>query len=169
MRALPLLGLALALAGCATGLPTAVTAPATGHYASGAWPDGSLAGLDCEGPSWLAATCELWQKPVRGTRSVVTKMRLQPLGGTYLPALLAESAGSKLREPASSKTPALGASDQPVLRAVAASATAACVGDKDHPDMVALCAPEAGGSIVLFLRGLCDRCRFEPVVLRKVN
>ncbi|MGZ5180273.1 MAG: hypothetical protein ACXWC6_18480 [Ramlibacter sp.] len=169
MRVLPLLGLALVLAGCATGLPTAATAPAAGHYASGAWPDGSLAGLDCEGPSWGAATCEMWQKPVRGTRSVVTKMRLQALGGTYLPALLAESAGTKLREPGSSKTPALAAADQPVLRAVAASAASACVGDKDHPDMVALCAPEAGGSIVLFLRGLCDRCRFEPVVLRKVN
>ena len=34
-------------------------------------------------------------------------------------------------------------------------------------DIVQLCVSEDPSRVVLFMRGLCDRCDFEPVVLRK--
>jgi hypothetical protein len=46
--------------------------------------------------------------------------------------------------------------------------------EKCHPaagesaDMLQLCIPEGtSSSVVLFARGLCDRCGFEPIILRK--
>jgi hypothetical protein len=49
--------------------------------------------------------------------------------------------------------------------------------DKCHPaaesrdlsgDLLQLCVPSGSSSnVVLFMRGLCDRCEFEPLVLRK--
>ena len=46
--------------------------------------------------------------------------------------------------------------------------------EKCHPgagesaDMLQLCIPDgASSSVVLFVRGLCDRCGFEPIILRK--
>ena len=34
-------------------------------------------------------------------------------------------------------------------------------------DILQLCLPKDSSSVVLFVRGLCDRCDFEPVVLEK--
>ena len=48
--------------------------------------------------------------------------------------------------------------------------------DKCHPaetseslsgDLLQLCIPAESNRVVLFMRGLCDRCDFEPVVLKK--
>jgi len=48
--------------------------------------------------------------------------------------------------------------------------------DKCHPaaeseglsgDLLQLCVPAGSSSVVLFMRGLCDRCEFEPFVLKK--
>jgi hypothetical protein len=58
-------------------------------------------------------------------------------------------------------------SDISLLRALAL--------DKCHPaaeseglsgDLLQLCVPPGSSSVVLFMRGLCDRCEFEPVVLK---
>jgi hypothetical protein len=59
-------------------------------------------------------------------------------------------------------------SDIPLLRGLAL--------DKCHPaaesqgvsgDLLQLCVPAGSASVVLFMRGLCDRCGFEPIVLKK--
>jgi hypothetical protein len=34
-------------------------------------------------------------------------------------------------------------------------------------DLVQLCVPQGDSRVVLFIRGLCDRCEFEPIVLKK--
>ena len=62
----------------------------------------------------------------------------------------------------------LRASDIPILRELAL--------DQCHPaaeskgvsgDLLQLCMPADSSRVVLFIRGLCDRCDFEPVVLEK--
>ena len=60
----------------------------------------------------------------------------------------------------------LAASDVSLVRGLAL--------DKCHPDaeyygdILQLCIPAGSTStVVLFMRGVCDRCNFEPVVLRK--
>lgn len=62
----------------------------------------------------------------------------------------------------------LSASDIPLLRELAL--------DQCHPaaeskgvsgDLLQLCIPSDSSKVVLFMRGLCDRCDFEPVVLEK--
>lgn len=62
----------------------------------------------------------------------------------------------------------LSASDIPALRELTL--------DQCHPaaeskgvsgDLLQLCIPSDSSKVVLFMRGLCDRCDFEPIVLEK--
>ena len=34
-------------------------------------------------------------------------------------------------------------------------------------DLLQLCIPQNSSNVVLFIRGLCDRCEFEPIVLKR--
>ena len=34
-------------------------------------------------------------------------------------------------------------------------------------DLLQLCIPSDPSAVVLFIRGLCDRCNFEPIIFRK--
>ncbi len=46
-----------------------------------------------------------------------------------------------------------------------------CFGAREMGDLLVACPIQKAKdfTIVLFIRGLCDQCRFEPTVLRKIN
>jgi hypothetical protein len=62
----------------------------------------------------------------------------------------------------------LSASDIPLLRELALDQCHPAAESKDMSgDLLQLCLPADTSKVVLFMRGLCDRCDFEPVVLEK--
>jgi hypothetical protein len=84
-------------------------------------------------------------------------------GLTRYPYLLKEAAEKAIR--GEGRPIQRDASDLAVLRGLEV--------EKCHPDalmgdLLQLCVPAGSpANVVLFMRGLCDRCSFEPVVLRR--
>ena len=60
------------------------------------------------------------------------------------------------------------ASDIPFLRDLALDQChPAAAADGLSGDLLQLCIPADLSSVVLFMRGLCDRCNFEPIILKR--
>jgi hypothetical protein len=60
------------------------------------------------------------------------------------------------------------ASDIPLLRSLDLEKCYPADKSKDvSGDILQLCIPKDSPSVILFMRGVCDRCDFEPIVLKK--
>lgn len=117
--------------------------------------------LICNGSAMVGTDCLIKVGSSRGTQSL--RFIAQPTRYSHLlrkgieKALAADQPNRRLN-----------AIDVPLLRDLAL--------DQCHPaaesrgvsgDLLQLCIPADSSRVVLFMRGLCDRCDFEPVVLEK--
>jgi len=119
--------------------------------------------LTCDGPTVVDTPCSIGMSSSRSTQPV----RFTAPGTRYRYSHLLKQGVEKVLE--NQQHPLRpSASDIQLLRSLAL--------DKCHPadetggisgDLLQLCIPQDSSSVVLFMRGLCDRCDFEPIVLKK--
>jgi hypothetical protein len=119
--------------------------------------------LTCEGSTLIDTPCRIGI----GSSGRAEPVRFTVPGSRYrYPHLLRQGLEKVLESKDHPLRP--GDSDIPLLRNLAL--------DKCHPadesgsltgDLLQLCIPADSSSVVLFMRGLCDRCDFEPIVLKK--
>jgi hypothetical protein len=88
----------------------------------------------------------------------------------YLRRLVSVSAQDVMNNPKKPRELPVVETDLPAIASVAANQEA-CFAERQYSDLMVGCAPTnlKTRSVVVFFRGLCDRCEFDPVVLRKVN
>ena len=114
--------------------------------------------LTCEGTAVVETPCKIASGP---GEAMPLRFTTKPTRYVHLlkPALDKAIASNKAPLP-------LDRADVSLLRGLAL--------DKCHPDadyfgdLFQLCVPaDSDSSIVLFVRGLCDRCEFEPIILKR--
>jgi hypothetical protein len=117
--------------------------------------------LTCEGAVVVDTSCTIAMGQGSPGETMPVRFTAQPTRYAHLLKLGIEKAAESNRLPFR-----LDASDISLLRGLAL--------DKCHPgaddsgDIFQLCIPAgSSSSVVLFMRGVCDRCDFEPFVLRK--
>lgn len=88
----------------------------------------------------------------------------------YLRRLVSVSAQDVLNNPKKSREAPVAEIDMPIISSVVSNQDA-CFAERQYSDLMVACAPAnlKNKLVVVFFRGLCDRCEFQPVVLRKVN
>jgi hypothetical protein len=136
----------------------ACTAHATEVYSINSGDDRMT--LNCAGMDVIETSCKIEVGQGTPQQSVAVRFENKP---TRYPHLLKLGIEKAIDNRTSVK---LDPADIPLLRGL--------ILEKCHPsaeysgDLIQLCVPEgASSSVVLFLRGLCDRCDFEPVILKK--
>lgn len=117
--------------------------------------------LTCDGTTVIETPCRMGANSSGNTQPV----RFAAPGTPY-PHLLKKGLEKVLENKQHSLYPS--ASDISLLRSLAL--------DKCHPaeesggmsgDLLQLCIPPDSSSIVLFMRGLCDGCDFQPIILKR--
>jgi hypothetical protein len=114
----------------------------------------------------------LWQEG--GRYSAAAKTAVEFVSPTakqqYLKDLVVNSAKEAATSPQMQREFPIADKDVALLQVLAAD-QASCLADKKYADLMLACpVPSQGGdTVVMFIRGLCDHCRFEPVALRKIN
>ena len=91
-------------------------------------------------------------------------------GQDYLARLAREAADAQMHDQAVVEgIPPTGA-DLAVLQHLAKDASA-CLAEKNNADLMLACPTgrRFEDAVVMLFRGLCDHCRFQPIVVRKVN
>lgn len=115
--------------------------------------------LVCEGSGTIDTTCFI---------KVGSSNSLQPVRFITQPTRYSHLLRKGVEKTLAPEQRRLSASDTSLLRELAV--------DQCHPaaeskgmsgDLLQLCIPSDSSKVVLFMRGLCDRCDFEPVVLEK--
>lgn len=123
--------------------------------------DNERLSLTCDGPAMVDTACRIGMGSSGG---------MQPVRFTTQPTSYAHLLRQGIEKVLESKQHRLrpSASDIPLLRELAL--------DQCHPaarsdglsgDILQLCIPADSSNVILFMRGLCDRCDFEPVILKK--
>jgi hypothetical protein len=151
----PVLGVALVLAALAASAAQFGSAPS---------PRGEKLRVTCAGAELLQADCSLAGIGKDGRQAYpATALRFTDL--TQQTQLLQQVALAKRDNPAVGDIP-MDAQSVAVLDAIDWER---CFESKQMGGLAVMCAPPGAQPewAVLFLRGLCDRCRFEPIVLKK--
>jgi hypothetical protein len=162
--------------GCGTVPPQMQLERQTGpvRYESGVSPTGMRIVLHCKGNSAFTSVCQLWtQGAAPQSAKNLMDIELRPFANEqqYLRTYIPVAAEDAIKHPKPSQDmPVLIDADVFVVRQAVAN-PAACVADKAYPDLLVACpaSEKSTSNLVMFIRGLCDRCEFHPVVLRKVN
>ena len=166
---------ACVLAGLAACLPAqaqGVASYAVVRFESGAAANGKRMVLACaQAASASAMSCGVDSLPADAPLPRL-RMQLQPLpkDRAYLLDLVREAVEAQLREMKAVDGIPLVAADAAVLQQVAKNASA-CVADEESADVMLACptGKRFEDAVVMLFRGLCDRCEFRPIVVRKVN
>lgn len=166
---------ACALAGLAACLPArAVDAasPTITRFESGAAADGRRLVLACaRSEPETTVKCGLGQLAADAVTPRLS-MKFQPLppDRAYLFGLVRDAVSAQARDPQVVEGIAPAAADTAALQQVAKNPSA-CVGDENTADVMLACptGKRFEDAVVMLFRGLCDACRFQPIVVRKVN
>ena len=155
----------LPIAGCGGKVISSPYTNVATRFQSAVQPDGSGIAIECANSSQVQnADCMLWSDPKYKTPVRFLALRENQSYVTRLIRDTASKTGSKTdierNLPAST-------SDQLELKRIAEGGVA-CFADEKMADLLVVCqTPERDKkTVVLFIRGLCDRCEFEPIVLR---
>jgi hypothetical protein len=166
---------ACTVAGLAACLPVHAAdaaSPAVTRFESGAAPDGKRLVLACaQGPTAAAMSCGLAQLADKAAAPRLS-LQFQPLprDRAYLLDLVREAVEAQLRERGAVDGIPQAAVDAAVLQQVTKNPSA-CVADEQSADVMLACptGKRFEDAVVMLFRGLCDACRFQPIVVRKVN
>jgi hypothetical protein len=166
----------VALAGVAGCSMPPTSAPVRGDapvkYESTAWSDGSRLVLQCDRAGVSSLACQFWKEGEARPAERKTAAEFMPLGKNqqYLKRLVGESAVEAVKNPQGQREAPIASRDVTLLQDLTASQES-CLADRKYADLLLACPAHGQDSniVVMFFRGLCDRCRFQPVVLRKVN
>lgn len=170
LSALVLLGVAC-LSGCAT-QPASMPAlgDISGRYESRVDQNGGRLILRCDRAEIASPLCQLWAEDqnIAGKSKMALEFLPLSYGQQYLKNLISTSATDAVANPERVRKVAVAKSDLAPLQ-VLATDQSACFADKKYADLLLVCqVPRQGNdAVVVFMRGLCDRCQFEPTVLRK--
>jgi Fe-S cluster biogenesis protein NfuA len=151
---------ALAIAivvGCAT--PAPEQAPGQPLAYSGGEAGDKLF-LNCQGRSLIATPCKLGTEPSSMDAIVFTAdpTRYGHMLKDSIARTLADQKNVVHKQPA----------DVKVLRElVVEKCNPAAQSDSGLGELVQICVPSNPAKVVIFMRGLCDRCEFEPIVLTR--
>jgi len=125
----------------------------------------ALAGKDkmsliCDGASVINTACRIETGESTPQQSMAVRFENKP---TRYPHLLKLGIEKAIDNRTAVK---LNPADFPLLRGLVLEN---CRPSAEYSgDLIQICVPEStSSSVVLFLRGLCDRCDFEPVILKK--
>jgi hypothetical protein len=146
-------------------------APAISRFESGVSPDGKRLVMVCAKPAADSVRCGLdWQAAQGVTPSVGIEFVPLASNQRYLADLARDAADAQARAPKAIDGILPTAADVALLQQVV-KAPGACLADKDRADLVLACptGKRFEDAVVMLFRGLCDRCEFEPIVVRKVN
>jgi hypothetical protein len=142
------------------------------QYASTSGVTGEKLVLQCGSLVNTAVSCQLWQEGGRNSISTKTSMEFIPLTESqqYLKDLVESSAKDAVEFPRSQRDFPLTDKDIPLFRSMVRGHTA-CFADKKYADLILVCSTNSQSSetVVMFIRGLCNSCPFQPAVLRKIN
>lgn len=117
--------------------------------------------LSCEGPSAIETPCRIDTYP--GHNSQPVRFTTQP---TRYAHLLTRGATKALNDPQHPAHPR--ESETLLLKDLDPNMChPANTAQGIHGDLLQVCNTEDSSIVVLFIRGLCDRCEFEPYLLRK--
>ena len=126
---------------------------------------GSTITVECaNSQSLLESDCVLWNDPKYKTPVKFLNLRENQ---SYLTRLIKESASKTgPRSGVSADFPIL-ALDTALLKNIADGKTP-CFADEKMADLLVACpiSEREQKTLILFMRGLCDRCEFEPIVLK---
>jgi hypothetical protein len=123
--------------------------------------DGGRVTLTCDGPAVVDTSCSLG---MASGGAVPVRFTTQPTRYAHLLKRGIEKSIESNQHPFRPSD-----EDIAVLRQLALDQCHPAAESKDlSGDLLQLCIPSGSTSnVVLFMRGLCDRCEFEPLVLRK--
>lgn len=123
--------------------------------------DNERVALTCDGPAVVDTSCTL----ALGSSGTV------PVRFTTQPTRYAHLLRQGIEKALSSKQRPLGAADIAFLQRLDLSQCHPAAESKSMSgDLLQLCMPsDSAASVALFMRGLCDRCDFEPLVLRSMH
>lgn len=116
--------------------------------------------LSCEGRSILDTPCFL----AIGHQGVRQSVRFSTERTRYSP-LLKKAVKGEIEGNRSTTKPHI--SDIAVLQSLVVEECHPDITERWSGDILQLCIPTDTSSIVLFFRGVCDRCEFMPVVLKR--
>lgn len=117
--------------------------------------------LSCEGPAVVETPCRIDTYPVRNSQPV--RFTIQP---TRYAHLLTRGVAEALKDPQHPAHP--GESEISLLRDLDHNMCHPAKEAKDiSGDLLQVCSTPDSSIVVLFIRGLCDRCEFVPYLLRR--
>jgi hypothetical protein len=159
-----------ALASCST--PTTRFGEIPSEFESRPFPGGSRLVLQCSVMSASVISCDSSQKGGERPDDSKIKLELLPLTAKrmYLKGLISEAAKEVLESPKVKLDIPVAENELILLKDFVANQDS-CLADKEYADLMVLCPVVRGGSdsVVMFLRGLCDKCQFQPVIMRKIK
>jgi len=166
---------ACALAGVAACLPVRASdaaSPTITRFESDAAADGRRLVLACaRSEPETAVKCGLGQLAANAATPRLS-MQFHPLppDRSYLFDLVRDAASAQARNPQVVEGIAPAVADTSALQQVAKNPSV-CVGDENTADVMLACptGKRFEDAVVMLFRGLCDACRFQPIVVRKVN
>ena len=171
-RAAVFFGYLLAVAAaCPFGHVASAAGPVVTRFESSAAPNGKRLVVVCAKESSAAASCGLDSQDTKAAEPVLS-LEFLPLSADqpYLANVVSEAADAQVLDPKDVDGIAPTAADIAVLRQVGRNPSI-CLAEKDRADVLLACPTGRPfeDAVVIFIRGLCDRCDFKPIVVRKVN
>ena len=165
---------AAVLAGGPSCLPAlaADAGPAGTRFESSAAPDGQRVVIICAKAAPTAAVpCGVGSQTAKAAPPGLS-LEFLPLtdGQSYLAELAREAADAQARDLKVLDGIPPTAADVAVLKQVAKDPSA-CLAERNSADLLLACPTgrHFEDAVVMLFRGLCDRCEFQPIVVRKVN
>ena len=127
--------------------------------------EGQAITIECGSASSLQnADCMLWTDPKYKTSVRFLSLRDNQ---SYLTRLIKESASKPGPRSGAGADFLISAADSALIRRIA-EGKISCFADERMADLIVACPVSEleQKTVILFLRGLCDRCEFEPIPLR---
>jgi hypothetical protein len=136
------------------------------EYESAADPTGATLKFSCESELGISSRCRLAFGKGPQVQSTATTFTSAP---DYLMALIREAARKSLENP-SPKAPPFSDEDRAALAQVNLTGKS-CFSSVEMSDLLVACSPQDSSreQAVLFIRGLCDGCSFDPIPIKRVK
>jgi hypothetical protein len=158
----------LVLAACAT----TATKESKSRYQSQLGADQRYMVFECQGSTIVGNDCLFRMEGGGRPAEANSQAFFVPMTSQqqYLRRLVSISAQGVLNDPKKPREAPVAEIDMPAIESISSNQDA-CFAERQYYDLMVACAPSnlRDKLVVVFFRGLCDRCEFQPVVLRKVN